>query len=259
MITANIDLTGLNRGIAGLIRATGLESKIVVAKEMGELEKTLVRLSPKAKPANITRDISRKFETVGDEGNSNMDRHGKVGASGIDWYRVDSEFLRGVAPKDDKRGASVDELKALSYRITKKGRLNLPFRNRKGSQRVLLYQSIVTKRSTVNKLIAAKKKNRGRLAAAWLAPVFKGIIRLTGANLPPGFVTDHANGVRGDYINGLDIPKNPTFTVMNFAKGVGKPAVVSMMRTAVAIRIKAMQANALMFMRGKKRVSDYAR
>ena len=264
MFTYTFQDNGLSRGIAGLVEATGLNARIVLRKETGELEKTLVRITPPADPAktreNIKRDITGKFNIVADEANSNMIRSGgSFSATGVHWYRVDPLYLRGIAPKADKRDASVDELEVLRHQITKKGRLSLPFVHPRRRQRVLLYQTITTKASTVNKLIARARSHVGRLKAGWLAAVEFGVIQLTGSNLPPQWVTRHQSGARGAFVDGLSNPKNPTFTITNYGRGINQRAVPGLIADAVKIRAEAMRKNALLFLQNRKRVSDYAK
>jgi hypothetical protein len=265
MFTTTFQDTGMSRGIAGLIEATGLAARTVLEKETMELHKELVRITPPSDASgtrkNIQRDITGKFNLVSDESLSNMDRYsGTVGASGIKWYKADSQFLRGIAPKADKREASVEELEVLRHTITRKGRLSLPFRHPHKRQRVLLYQTIVTKRSTVNKLIRRAQSHVGRLKASWLTAVAAGVVRFTGSRVPPQWVLKHINSnLRGTFINGLQSPKNPTFTITNFARGIGQKSVPRLIQYAVETRAKSMAGNALLFMQGKKRVGDYAK
>jgi hypothetical protein len=261
MINAQIDMTNFNRGIAGLINKVGLESRIVIKKETGELIKTLVRVTPKADPKNIRRDISGKFEMAGlsKQANQRWNGSGEVGPSGIKWYAWNEKFLFGVAPELDKRGASVSELKSILYTLTKKGRQNLPFKHPHKRQRVLLLQTVLTNPSTVNRLSAAKIKNRGRLAAGWLVSVFTGVIQITGSNKPPQYVMRHAAGARGYFMDGTGTPERPSFTIANTARGASNQVVRYVTGVAVAIRAKAMAGNALLYLRGKKNLADYAR
>ena len=64
MITAKFNMDLFSRGIRGFVFDLGIAAPKVVAKEMGELEKTLVRLSPKADPKKIKDDIDRRFQLV---------------------------------------------------------------------------------------------------------------------------------------------------------------------------------------------------
>lgn len=258
MITADIQLTaGFNRGLAALIHDAGLNAQTVVAKETGELIKTLVRLSPKADPKKIKSDIKTRFAIYGRESDHELitgPRHRFEGQGEVRWYAAYPSALYGVKAEADLRRASVDDLKKLMYSRTKTGRI----RGRRGRQAVYITQRILTKASTVAKLAAAKARNRGRLAAGWLVAVARGPIRLSGGRIPE-FINRHASGARGNFADGLGNRKYPNFTIINTAKGVGKKTVNEMVKTAVAIRAKAMQANALLFMRGKKNLADYAR
>lgn len=258
MINADIELTaGFNRGLAALIHDAGLNAKTVVAKESGELIKTLVRMSPKADAKKIKDDITRRFELQNFEVKSDLAGKGKTYKQGIEWIGVNSHYLTGIAPDKDMREASPEDLKKFLYQITKKGRIRSDFKHPRARQRILILQRVLTKTKTVITLAGMKAKNRGRLAAGWLVATTKGPIKLTGANLPPKFVTDHARGARGNFINGLEAVKFPNFTLINTAKGIGHKSIDRMLKTAIGIRTKAMEANTLLFMKGKKFVSDY--
>ena len=250
--------------MTGFVDKLGLSGPLVLKKEMGELLKTLIRTTPPKNPtktrASISDTVSSRFEAAAEDRSFERSHYnGQVGASGILWYQVDSKFLRGVAPDKDMRKAGVEELEALRWRITPKGRLNLPFKHPHKSQRVLIYQKILTRKSTVNKLIAKLKTHVGRLKAGWLASW--DFLSPTGGNQPPQWVTRHKSGARGYFVNGLGVKGYPTFTIANTAKGVGnqKLNLNGIVRTALAIRAKAMSANLRMFMRGKKNMADYAK
>lgn len=255
MITADVQLTQyFSRGVAGLVYGAGLDARVVVPKEISELIKTLVRLSPKAQPAKIRSDVIKRFTVFGREGRDfiqgkdTFQGHGEVA-----WYFASSHQLSGVKKEADLRAASVADLKALMYQRTRAGAI----RGRRGRQMVYISQKILTKASTVAKLAAAKVRNRGRLAAGWLVSVVKGPIKITGGRIPE-FVNRHAQGARGSYIDGIT-GKFPRFTIINTAVGIGQKSVDGIVKSAVKIRAKAMQANALLFMKGKKNISDYAR
>lgn len=264
MITSTIDMTGFNQGVAALIRSVGVTAREIVEKETGELIKTLVKVSPPRDPQKtklaIGKDISGRFAQARNEGNSSFDYHnGKISSSGIKWYAVDGDFLRGVAPKNDMRDASVDELKDMRFKINRKGRLNVAFKHPRKTQRVLLYQTILTKESTVKKLVSRIQKNVGRLKAGWLVAANSGAIKLSAGNKPPQWVSKHSSGAQGRFENGLASQNNPSFTIANFAKGIKQNTVDGFVQIATSIRAKAMLKNAELFTKGKKTISDYAR
>lgn len=258
MLTATFNMNLFQRGIKGLVLDCGINAKKVVAKEMGELEKTLSRLSPKADPKKIKTDINRRFAVMGSsehEFDSAGPRRSFEGQGDVRWYAANSRALYGVKADADYRKASVEDLKKLMYARTKGGKI----RGKHGRQAVYITQRVLTKASTVARLAAAKVRNRGRLAAGWLVATFRGPIKITGSGQPPKFVTRHAEGARGTFIDSLAVPNFPRFTITNFAKGISGKTINGMIQKALNIRGKAMAANALMFMKGKKKIADYAR
>lgn len=261
MVTATINMTLFNRGMSGLLNV-GVRMKPLVQKEAGELSKTLVNITPPDSPTktreNIKSGISSKFALAGDSENSNLDRYsGTVGPAGIKWYQVDSEFLRGIAPEKDMRKASVEDLNKLRFSITAKGRQTLAFRHPRQRQRVLLYQTVLAKASTIRKLITRAQSHVGRLKAGWLVAVGAGVLKLTGSK-PPQFVMRHIANARGSYINGLNNPKGPQFTITNSAVGIGQRNVLRLVQKAMDIRGKAMLNNARLIFKGKKTLASYA-
>lgn len=270
MLNVNIDATVFNRGMAGLVQKLGIESKKVVAKETGELLKTLVKVSPPADRMKSLERIRKRVDIAFDALAQDVNFKGEVGGEkskkypGLTWYSVDSQYLRGIAGPADMRKASVPDLRRvfLRTRVFKRGARQI-FQFPDGrAQRIVIKQQIATdkkKRDALTRLLA---KSIGRLKAAWLVPVFRGAISLYGANLPPAWVKQHATGARGTYANGLNnqvqgIPV-PTFAITNFAKGIGQRGINFIVQKAMTIRGKAMEQNTALILKGKKRVSDYA-
>ena len=258
-------MSAFNAGMRGLVEKCKLSAPLVVKKEAGELIKELVLRSPPKDPKktkdSIASGLSSKFASISDGQNSNtswMSGGWKVGPSGIRWYFVDSKFLHGVAPANDMRKASVQDLDKLRFRITKSGkRLNLPIKHHK-TQRALIYQTILTKKSTVAKLIAKVKNNVGRLKAGWLVSITKGPIRLSGGKMPPQWVTKHAAGAHGRFEDGTATPSYPSFVIANSAKGISQKGMDFIVSLAVKSRASAMVTNARLMFAGKKKVGDYA-
>jgi hypothetical protein len=247
-------------GLRGLIEQCGLNARQVVARETGELIKTLVRFSPPANPPKtreaIRQTIRSKFALAGDSANSERGGQSKPSASGVRWLYSDPNFLYGVAPELDQRKAGILDLESMLYRLTSKGAIVAPFQHPRRRQRVKLWQTILTKKKTLNALIAKKVRAVGRLKAGWLVAVNRGAVTMTGAI--PQWISRHATGARGRFVNGLALP-SPRFEVANSAKGIGAPFLRYAINSACKIRAKAMQANALLFMRGKKNLADYAK
>ena len=259
MITASVDISGFNRGMAGFVDRLGIEAPKVLKKEMGELLKTIIKFTPAANTGKIEENVRSKFATIADKNNS-WTASGSLGGKGdIEWYAADSRFLYGVAKEKDMRKADVSELDKLYWRITKSGhRLNLPIKGNQ-KQRALISQTIITKESTVKKLIAMKIKRRGRLKAGWLAAWDE--LSPEGGNRPPAFVMRHKQGARGYYISGLGVKNHPTFTIANTAAGAGSDhnKMDWVAQSALRTRAAAMKKNLLLFTKGKKQLSAYAR
>ena len=271
-----VDISGFNRGMTGFVDKLGIAGPVVLKKEMGELLKTLVRVTPPKLPArtraNIEGDVLTSFTVLAhnDVHFNSVDK--PIGPSGIKWYRWNSSHLYGVEPDQDKTKSTPSELGALYYStrvsVTKSNGGEIvggtayrtaPFKHPRRNQTVQLAARYLIKRSTANRLIKTIQSHVGRLKAGWLASW--DVLAPGGSNKPPQWVMRHKSGARGYYINGLGVKGYPTFTIANTAKGVGNPKLKldSLVRLALAIRVKAMKTNLGMFTHGKKSLIDYSR
>jgi hypothetical protein len=266
----SVDIDRFNAGMEGLVRIAKLEPVVVVRKESGELMKTLVRVTPPKDPGKtrerIARTIKMKFTAAESAGSglvsstSRLESSTKNGKGEIEWLLWSPQFLRGIAKEADRRNDSVDELMRLSYRLTPKGRKVLPFRRfRNRRQKVMIYGNILTNPKTVAALIRRVQGHVGRLKAGWLVAWADGKITIMGSNLPPQWVTRHARGARGRFIDGLGVENAPFFAIGNSAVGIGEKQVRFFVRSALGIRAKAMAENARLIFSGRKKLADYAR
>jgi len=266
MITGHVESFGASRGITELIRVLKINPRIVVAKETGELIKTLVRISPPKNPAKTRADIQKKissrFQALGEQSTRFEQSDKAEGKTGIKWYGASSKYLFGGARDSDLRKADQRTLLHVYYRarsVQGSQRIVLPFKNRNTRQRVAILTKIITTTKQVAGLVKRVQGHVGRLKAGWLVAVTRGPIKITGANMPKKWVTKHAAGARGTYINGLRKDGDASFTIINQAKGVTGKKSVYWVGQALKIRAKAMLVNARMFAEGKKYLSDYAR
>lgn len=264
MIVAQVDMTGFNLGMIGLIKKAKLNAKTVVRKETGELIKTLVRTSPpadrKKSQDRAEQQVRKKFTALATGGYRDYERThpgGGISKTGVKWYYVDEHFLRGVAPQSDMRKASHQTVYRIFRKANSKGRIIVPFKHPRKRQRVMISTKLLVTKRQIGQVVAHVKRNFGRLKAAWLVAVTSGVIPLTGSGLPPRWVSVHAAGARGAFINGLSNGDKPNFTIINRAKGIGQRTVNFLVQRAVNIRAKAMKANTLLFTKGKKHLSDY--
>ena len=264
MITADVDMTGFNAGIAALLRSVGATSREIVEKETGELIKTLVKLSP---PRDLSRskfkaetDVRSRFAMAATGGFRDFNStSGTIGASGVKWYSVDEKFLRGVMPENDMTKESTDAVMKVFRTYNKNGRKNLAFKHPRQRQRVIISQKLLATKKQIGAIVNKVKGNFGRLKAAWMVSTQSGAIKISGGNRPPAWVTKHIQGAKGRFENNLSTPQNPNFAIFNFAKGISDKAINSIVASAVSIRAKAMLKNAALYTSGKKNLSDYAR
>ena len=263
MITATIDTSGFNAGMAGLIQKLGLESKVVVKKEVGELMKLLVKLTPPKSPEatrrKIARDVYNKFEVAWHQPSWIIQD-----SNGIQWTRATKKFLYARAPKNNMtQETNLKKLRDVYYRFNKTGnRQILPFLHPRKVQKVSLNQKVEVNETQRSELIALMKKSVGRLKAGWLAAFFTGKIQLSGGSVPPKWVTRHNNPRFGGYcVDGLNAPGFPTFAIANTAAGIrGKKNNMDfVVSRAIAGRAKAMATNLKLYLAGKKKLADYAK
>lgn len=256
-MTCEVDMTGFNRAMgiyAYELGVTGPNLGRFVRKQAGELVKTLIRITPPSNPAKtrerLGKNVDARFKALSEVESKTKFGEGQLGTTGsVNWYSATSRFLFGVAPDLDMRGASAEALYPIFFRITPKGRLSLPFKSRRTSQRVLITQRILTKRATVLRLKARLIRHIGRLKAAWTPSWTK--LAMPGSP-GPKFVTRHTLGARGDALNNLDQPMLPTFTMINRAKGINGKDVPRLLKRALDIRTKAMLADLQLYIRGVK-------
>jgi len=257
MITADIPLNEFSRGMNRLVTRAKVEPKRMMKKELMELTKTLIKVSPprniKKSKRSVVAGVAKKFEGL-DTDSGYAKSEVPVGKSGVKWYAASSKFLYGGAPDSDMRKADVNTLRAVYYKTkTVQGgkRLVLGFRNRRGSQKVALIAKIVVKKGADKQVSDRIAKNFGRLKAGWLGPVIKNAVVLSGSNMPGAQVLRHKSGARADFISGLDVPSSPSFTMINRAKGVTSESSKFYAGQAMLIRAKAMKENAENIMSGK--------
>lgn len=260
MLTADIHLNEFNRGLARYQTQLGLDAKLVMKKELAELVKTLVKISPPKDRSKSMRNVKAKVDSrfTGLREQSNLFNSVTdvtTSKCGLKFWSANSKYLFGGAPDSDKTKANLTELRAIYYRTQKLSgshRIVVPFRSPRRLQRVAITTRVITLQKQVKALGNRIAKNFGRLKAGWLAPVVRGAVSLSGQYTPPDWVTRHKNGLRGDFINQLEQPQSPAFTIINRAKGVSGSQSKYFVGQALKIRAKAMKANAALILAGKK-------
>lgn len=265
MITADVDMTGFNQGIAALLRSVGATSRIIVEKETGELIKTLVRLSPPKNLAGSKKNATRNVRSVFSPIRDYYFKDAKAGKGRMRWLAATPQVLVGVNIEHYLPNIGTED--AFKKYKTTRGKFGYASQRviknqqvaRRGVQAIVRIARLVTQAKTIASVVNRQVKNFGRQKSAWLVSVYSGAIKISGANMPPKWVTKHFSGARGRFQSGLGETLNPHFTISNHAAGVTSEQAQKAQQTALNIRARAMKANARLFTQGKKNLADYAR
>lgn len=259
------------KGLAMLVYGAGINSKLVVKKESGEALKSLVRMTPPGDKGKTAFDIKYRVQSklgILRKNNRDFDSFdAKEGSTGVKWYAASADYLFGVARDSDMRESDVKTLLNVYYKtknVQKHARVVVGFKNRKGGrQKIAILTKVITKASNRKAVVDRIQSHIGRLKGGWLGEMGVTFSRLkpTGSNMPPEWVMRHRSRARGHSYDFSDNGDKPRFVMTNFAVGIGNPKnkIDWICESVLAVRAKAMQKNALMFMNGKKKISDYAK
>ena len=242
------DLRRYTSMIAGRFELLGGRKLIILKRQAGLLARTLINISPpknKQKTSErITQRVTNKFAVMSEYSGYGDSVGGskKAGHGDVRWYAFSKFAIYGVAKDSDMTGASADELYRLYFGTTKTGRI----KGQRGRQKVYVWQRITTKAKTVKELIKRLLRHIGRLKAGWA-------VSWKDAGAPgrplPQWIEQHVSGARGYSINLLSAPSEPSFTIVNTAKGVTSEQVEIAARAALQIRLKALEADMLFAIR----------
>ena len=155
MITADIDMTGFNAGIAALLRSTGATSRQIVEKETGELIKTLVRLTPPKNLASSKKNAERNVRSVFSPIRDYYFNDEKAGKGAMRWLAATERVIVGVNREHYHPGLGSED----GYKMykTRRGKFGLAHQrvikneqvSRRGKQAVIRIARIVTKSKNV--------------------------------------------------------------------------------------------------------------
>jgi hypothetical protein len=205
------DIAAFNSRLKARFTMLGGRMPIIVKRQAGYLCRTLINLTPprdRDKTAEkITNQVNKRFATFSTKYET-IRASKKAGHGDTRWYAFSPTAIYGVAKKDDLRDATSEQLYQLYFKrqLNKDGRFQA---GKRGKQAVYLMQRIMTKKSTVNKLIARLVKHIGRFKAGWSIGWEQ--CGSPGSALPM-WIARHAgkaNGARGYAIDGLGIPGGP--------------------------------------------------
>lgn len=250
MLTADVDINEFSRGMNRLVARVGVDAKRMMKKEVGELIKTLVKLSPPKNTSTSKKKAEQDVRAVYRKPPQDIFKGPQIGKKNTRWLYATPNALVGVDLQNWKPELNPASAKRELYKAEK-----LKAWKRVGDSRnqvISILQRKIVRAATFNGVVALIKSNFGRLKAGWLSAITKGDIQLTGGNKPPVWVTKHAGKARGDHINQLETPNNPSFTIINRAVGIGNPQVSKIVSNALHIRVHKMKKNAELILSGKK-------
>jgi hypothetical protein len=177
----------------------------------------------------------------------------------VKWLFSTDQFLFGARPDMDLRKSGDKELEKIvsSSSFSRKRGISqtLPFKNRKGTQRVRLYGRMFLKKAQRARLIRNMKQRFGRLKAAWAVGMQSP--QIGGLDKVPQWIRKHVGpGTKGTTIDGLGVPQFPQFTIINSAAGIGK--TVGIVNSALRIRAKAMANDVELYLNGTKKKAGFS-
>lgn len=256
MLTADVNLNEFSRSMARISNRLRIAPAEVLKKEVGELIKTLVKLSP---PKNLARSKTKAERDVRSvyRPMPKQPFHGaQAGRREIQWLYAAPGALLGINRSNIKTAENAASAKRNLYPLREAGtpattRLGTRGRGLK-SQAVVRSNKTILSRNVIKTLSNKLKDNFGRLKAGWLVAVGEGKIKISGANMPPKWVTKHIFGARGEAQDQTFKESFPSFTIINRAVGVGNPEVRRIASAATAIRAKAMASNLARVISGQK-------
>jgi hypothetical protein len=254
--TVDIDTDRFNEVLAdfdGMLRSRGLYAgrglPDLMKYQGGQLARTLINITPPREKAKsqqaIQKKVSGRFAVLNNpERLFQQGTGGKHGSGDVYWYAWNSTQLYGVMRDSDMTKASVEDLYQLYLKTTYRGTVKLGMR---GKQKVRVWQKILAKKATVNKLIKRIQSHLGRQKAGWL-PAW----RKCGAPgaVVPQWITRHEQGVRGRAELRMT---GEEFSVTFYNSAVGIVKSQKLVASALKIRVTAMVKDIGLYVRGIKR------
>ena len=177
---------------------------------------------------------------------------GKAGQGDVKWLFSTPNILVGVEAGQDYRGDSPEQLlkRLAKENFNKHGMARV---GNRGSQAVRIYRNWLIRKSTLKQAVALAQKGIGKLKAGW-APAWRAVGAPNGSLGPvPGWVLEQPE--RGRFNDGLGVPGNPSFEMVNSARGANEKNCGDTVRNAMAVRLKMMVADLKLYARGIKKVT----
>lgn len=248
-------LPQFSQALVRKVEMLGKAAPVVLKQEAGALARTLIKLSGPESAARTKESIeSRARGVFGQNAREGFAiRGGKHGVGDVDWYDWKPTTLRGIAREVDMRGKSADDLYAIfkDYQTqrTRKGMIQA---GQRGRQKILIWKKYVASVSAFKKMVKRVWDHIGRRQAGWLKS-WRWAGSPNGTIGPvPQSVLKHEQGARGHYEDATQDQKNPSFTLVNTAKGASFLGPI--VEIAMRIRAKAIASDLLLYWKGVKKI-----
>lgn len=247
-ITAEFDMTGLNRVVDRFIREVGFSGWEVIRDQGGMLMGELVTATG---PRNLgkakngaERDVKRTFYRVPQRMFEGQKRRGDDAI----WMYSGPVFLVGTLQQHWKPSASINQMADLHYKATPDAKWRMV--GTRGIQEVWIVDKPVVGRASYQAFIRKVTERFGRAKAAWAvgARTIKPNLRI------PAWVRKHVDNGKapGAFINGLFNRSSPNLTLISRAKGVESPKSKQMIRSVLKRRIARASKDLSLYLKGVK-------
>ena len=248
--------------MARYVDELGMAGEKVVRQQAGLLARQLIA---QTRPSSVQQAKNRIAEHVNLKAakvagatlafsDDFMDREygGKEGQGDVKWLFSTPSILVGIEAGRDYRGDSPEQLlkRLASESFNKHGMARA---GNRGSQAVRIYRNWLIKKSTLKQAVALAQKGIGKLKAGWV-PAWRAVGAPNGSLGPvPAKILEQPD--RGRWNDGLGVPGNPSFEMINFARGANEKNCGETVRNAMAVRMKFMIADLKLYARGIKKVT----
>jgi hypothetical protein len=244
-IATTIDLNPWMFMARRFVTELDMDAKDVIRLQMGLLVKDLVNNSPpldrKRSFATVKETIEKRFVVMPWV---DVKQGLKDGGTGdVVWLGANKNTIFG-AQRGNVYGNNVDigQLEREYYRTRSSSRKSRTVGNR-GTQTVKIYRQSILAKGAARKLLEKIKGRFGKLRAAWgVSWKFLGV---KGAM--PAWVSRHsANALqkgKGNFVDGLNMPQEPYFTIINSSVGIESKPSVHFLQTSFNRRTVAMNAD----------------
>jgi hypothetical protein len=220
----------------------GQDARGVVKRQTGLLMRELTNQLPPASRKRLESVIGRDVRSVFHGRSKFMFKGTKAGDGDIVWLDASQEHITGVRKSMYRPGSNAAQMAAI-YK-EKRGKMGTKYDpiGRRGRQKVQLLDRFVVNSRELAKFELLQRNKAGKLKAsfalAWDAIAPDG-------RKPAKWVMRHAEAgtAKGTYVNGLDVPGFPQFTIISRSAGCESAVAAMAIYGALKTRTLAIQSD----------------